>query len=722
MSETKPKPIQFEKVGGSLQPIVKTADDMRKLLKLSPAFWSITSISLDAIAMDPVFLKFMDYDNNGKIRVDEIKTAVSWVLAKLKNFENLEKGSDNLVLADLNDEDLEAKELRASAELALKNTGVEEPKEIPLSGIRDRKKIIAAGLSNGDGVIPVSLLTDEKLVPCAAMVAKLFGTVPDASGLEGFNQDALAKFKTAAAAYLEWFDSANGSKTVLPYGADTEKAYDVFDAVREALDHFFELCGALRLFGEKNLTPAAPANLMDTAEVENALKKAPAAPPNAERIFSLKAELNPVWHDRVLAFFQLVLPKKDSISEEEWTELKEKFTPYEAWHKKKPSDLFDSEDLDTVRAALKDDIPGKLQILIDRDLAYSKEISGFDNVEKLILYQANLIKLLNNYVNLRVLFNPSVDSILQAGILIMDGRCFKLAIRVANVAEHKKIAERSNICIMYINAQTGQADALKKMQLAVAVTHGDMYNLFAGKSGVFFTADGTVWDAKVTDFIQQPVSISEAIRMPFYRFGSFLGKQMDKFFSARTREFETGFDKTMAQAQTYKPAAAPPKATQQQTPAVSGSMMLMGGGIGLAAIGSAVAFIAQSLKNVSFWNVLAVFLIILLIFGGPMVVVSLVKLYRRDIAVYLEASGLALNKRMRLNRFMSKIFTERPAIPPGSMEDATDVIRGIFLKEQERLGQTGSPVRKFLNALIWLIAVAAIGISGGMVLWHYLGF
>ena len=39
-------------------------------------------------------------------------------------------------------------------------------------------------------------------------------------------------------------------------------------------------------------------------------------------------------------------------------------------------------------------------------------------------------------------------------------------------------------------------------------------------------------------------------------------------------------------------------------------MMLMGGGIGLAAIGSAVAFIAQSLKNVSFWNVLAVFLII----------------------------------------------------------------------------------------------------------------
>ena len=195
-------------------------------------------------------------------------------------------------------------------------------------------------------------------------------------------------------------------------------------------------------------------------------------------------------------------------------------------------------------------------------------------MEKLILYQANLMKLLNNYVNLRILFNPSVDSILQAGILVMDGRCFKLAIRVKEIAEHKKIAERSDICIMYIAAQTGNLDTLKKMQLAVAVTHGDMYNLFVGKRGVFFTADGTVWDAKVTDFIQQPVSVSEAIRMPFYRFGAFLGKQMDKFFSARVKEFETGFDKTMTQAQTYNPAVAP-KPAPQQTPAVSGSMMLM---------------------------------------------------------------------------------------------------------------------------------------------------
>ena len=711
-------PIKFEKVGGSLQPVIKTVADMKNLLELTPALWSITSISLEAIAMDPAFLKFMDADNNGKIRVDEIQTAIRWVLGKLKNFTRLENQSDSLLLEDLNPDDAEAMEIRASAALALKNTGVSNPTEISLAGIRDRKKIIAAGLSNGDGVIPVSLLSNEELIPCAAMVAKLFGTVPDASGLEGFNQAALEKFKTEASAYLAWFDSARNSKDILPFGEKTQSAYDAFAAVREALDDYFELCGALRMFGEKNLSAAAPGSVMNVEEIETVLKKAPAAPPEADGIFRLKAQLNPLWNTRIQTFFATVLPKKDSISETEWTALKKQFAAFEGWRKNKPTDHFDQENLATVRQALQRDIPGKLQLLIDRDLAYSKEINGFDQVEKLILYQANLVKLLNNYVNLRVLFNPSVDSILQAGILVMDGRCFKLAIRVTSVAEHKKIAERSDICIMYIDAQTGQADALKKMQIAVAVTHGDMYNLFVGKSGVFFTADGKVWDAKVTDFIQQPVSISEAIRMPFYRFGSFLGKQMDKFFSARTKEFESGFDKTMTQAQNFKQGTA--AKAPQQPPAVSGSMMLMGGGIGLAAIGSAVAFIAQSLKNVSFWNVLAVFLIILLIFGGPMIIVSLVKLYRRDVAVYLEASGLALNKRMRLNRFMSKIFTERPEIPHGSLLNTGDVIRGIFLKEQERTGKTGSAFGRFINILIWLIVVAAIGIAGGVSLWHYL--
>ncbi len=708
--------IQFEKVGGSLQPIVRTAADVIALLDLPPAYWSITSIAIDAIAMDPEFLKFIDDDDNGKIRVDEVKRAIQWMKDRMKNLNGVEKKSDVLVLADLNTDAPEARNILDSATLALKNTGIANPETISLADISDRRKLIAAGLSNGDGVIPVSMLEDPRLIPIAAMIVKLFGAVKDASGADGFNEDALKKFTASAQAYIKWMDEPAGNPAILPFQSDTGTLYNAYLAVSEALDRYFESCAALRMFGEKKDT--ALDNLLDTGSVADALKKAPAAMPDKSNIFSRRADLNPLWRDAIENFFNLVLPDQDTLSAEEWIAIKKKFAPFGAWKAAKPSDLFDGEDHDILRAAIKNRIPQKLQEMIDEDRSCAKEIDGFEDVRKLILYQKNLLKFLNNYVNLRILFASSVDSILQAGILVMDGRCFKLATRVASIADHKAIATRSNICTMYIDAQTGKKDALRKMQLAVAVTSGDMYDLFVGKYGVFFTPDGTVWDAKVVDYIQQPVSFSEALKMPFYRFGVFIGKQVDKFFSAQSKEFEQGFDKTMTQAQNFKPAAAP--AAKVQTPAVSGSMMLMGGGIGLAAMGSAVAFIAQSLKNVSFWNVLGVFLVIMLIFGGPMVAISLVKLYRRNIAVFLEAGGLALNKRMRLSRVMGKIFTDRPAIPGNSLADKTDVVRTLFQKQLDSLPETAKSSFRWLKILFWLLFAAAFGAGCGLLLWHYL--
>ena len=85
--------------------------------------------------------------------------------------------------------------------------------------------------------------------------------------------------------------------------------------------------------------------------------------------------------------------------------------------------------------------------------------------------------------------------------------------------------------------------------------------------------------------------------------------------------------------------------------------LLMGGGIGLAAIGSAVAFIAQSLKNVSFWNVLAVFLIILLIamffhqFKDNKVVAAMFRGIRPAVVALIAVPTFNLAKRAQLNRF-----------------------------------------------------------------------
>ena len=709
----------FEKVGGSYQIVINRAEDMLNLLDLPAAYWSVTGISLDALAMDAQFLAFLDDDSNGRIRVDEVKRAVAFLKKTLIGYENLEKGSDVLRFCDLNKEDPDGEAILSSATLAMKNTGHSDPQEISLQDICDRSKIIAAGLANGDGIIPPALLEDPLMKSAGELIVRQYGKCSDASGMDGFNSAALAKFSAELQAYINWVDARSASADILPFGENTPACFGAVQDVEKLLDEYFELCAQAGLFGIDPRSGAYAGNLMNREDAASLLQKAPLCIPDPEGVFTPGAKLNPLYRKKIEKLFALVLEGKETLNMQEWEALKGRFAPYKAYQAAKPTALLDSADLETLRVILKEDVPARLQALIDADLSHAGEIATFDKVRKLILFQKYIMKFLRNYVNLRVLFDPEGESILLAGTLVMDGQNFRLATKVASIPEHKKIAVRSNICVMYVNAQTGPKTAVRQMNLAIAVTSGEMTNLFVGKCGVFFTPDDVAWDAKIVDFIQQPVSVSEALKMPFIRFGEFISKQVDKFFSARSKEFEQGFDKSVKDAQNYKPGTAAAPAAAKQTPAVSGSMMLMGGGVGLAAIGSAFAFIAQTLKNVSYWNVIGVFLIIMLIFGGPMVLLSLVKLFRRNMATFLEAGGLALNKRMRLSHTMGKIFSGKSYVPYRNRSRNADVIHGFLRAEIRKNGVEETPVKNFFFGVLVFLLAAVLGTGIGCLIWKY---
>jgi hypothetical protein len=89
----------------------------------------------------------------------------------------------------------------------------------------------------------------------------------------------------------------------------------------------------------------------------------------------------------------------------------------------------------------------------------------------------------------------------------------------------------------------------------------------------------------------------------------------------------------------------------------------MGGGVGIAALGSSFAFMAKSLQGVSVWSILAVLLGIFIIICAPFVILSLLKLFRRSLTRFLEANGCALNREMRLTLALGRIFTYIPRIP-----------------------------------------------------------
>ena len=707
--------MSFERVGDSWQIAVRTADDLFYVRELDGALWAMTSLPVESVSCDMEFLTFMDDDENGRIRVDEAKRAISWMLGALKDYSGVNACSDVLKFSAINDETPEGQLLLRSAKLAMENTGTEEPTEISLADIRDRKKIMAAGLQNGDGVIPPSLIPDPDLAEFAACAMNCIGKVTDVSGLDGINLDILTRFSDMLETYLKWREEPLQNPEILPYGDATEKLFALFTELAPKIDEFFVFCGILRM-SEGSITKALPAlDVMDAGALEKYLSTAPLREPNAQARLFLRDGLNPLYAEKLTAFFAGTLPGKEEITEEEWREIKAKFAGFDAWRKRKNTDCLDALNPERLQFFHAQNMKEKIEAMIVFDAERKDEIACFKDVRKLILYQRHMLEFMNNYVTLKALFNQEITSMLLAGKLIMDGRHFTLTTRVTNLAAHKKLAVNSNICTMYVDVSTGSVGAVRKMTIAVAVTSGDMYNLFVGKSGVFMTPDGVTWDAQVIDYIQQPVSFSEALKMPFFRFGTFIGKQIDKFFSARSKEFETGFEKSVAQAQSFDPQKMP-EAAKQQTPAVSGSMLLMGGGVGLAAIGSSIAFMAQALHNISLWNVIGVLLCVMLIFGGPVVVISLVKLYRRNVAGFLEAGGWALNKRMRLSRKMGLIFTNQPRIPIATLLNPVDVV-GTFLKPARGIH---AAVRMSIWKRMFLILfILLIGGTAGFLIWYY---
>ena len=102
-------------------------------------------------------------------------------------------------------------------------------------------------------------------------------------------------------------------------------------------------------------------------------------------------------------------------------------------------------------------------------------------------------------------------------------------------------------------------------------------------------------------------------------------------------------------------------------------MLLLAGGLSLAAIGAGLSFIFKSIVSgvatVSAlpWYVIlswaAIFAAVILL---PMAVFAFLRLRKRNLTMFLEAGGWAVNLPMRLSMSVSRIFTRGTEYPDGS--------------------------------------------------------
>lgn len=699
--------LEFRLIGGAFQPVAESYEKLKTVLELDEAWFAVTGIDIVSLRADQKFLEFLDSDKNGKIRTDEIKSAIAFMLEVLKDGSGYEKRSQVLSLSALNTESKTGAEILESARLVLHNLGKEDAQEISLDDIRDEKQIKSCVLCNGDGVITADDTAPE-LAEIINLAIAFGGGEADLSGNNGINEKLLDKFVEAVNTLLAWHKEADDKKEFCPFGSQTKDIYTRYIQIKEALDSFFlnsETLAFLDTDPDRLAKKDSVADVRSPAEVMDLLKKLAVAAPTADGKLDTAGALNPLWKSKIDAFFafpEIQTYLEDAqLSSAAWQKLTKLLEPAGEWFKRCPDmPVLLKLSVEELKKTIAEENISRLRELIAKDLEAGAVLARLDTLHKLILFQCHMQEFLRCFLNLSDLFEPGIHSLLQTGTLIMDGRHFSLAVPVANLAEHKRIATDSNICVAYIEISRGLPTALKKQLLAVAITSGNMRNLFPGKRGIFFDTAGDVYDAKITDFIRQPVSIGEALKSPFYRLGEFLGKQADKMFSAKSAAAQQDLSKTIAAGKIPAvPAAPDPKQSQ----GINGSMLLMGGGIGLAAIGSSIAFIVKSLQNISIGNIVAILCGILLVFGGPIVVISLIKLYRRDLGRFLEASGCALNFPLRLSMELGNFFTMAPQRPLSSWTKGQLIAQSVVPAKKIRW-------TTWILFILLALAVAAWGI------------
>ncbi|MHC4985114.1 MAG: hypothetical protein ACYTFO_03055, partial [Planctomycetota bacterium] len=412
------------------------------------------------------------------------------------------------------------------------------------------------------------------------------------------------------------------------------------------------------LLGRMGWTPEEldQLDLDDTAAIDRLLTEAPIARAKPELLLGFDEPVNPNDQASWEAFGQKVaLPilgqLPSALSVKQWRQIKDALAGHRVWVLSKPTSNIAAVDVETLRQYQDERFARTARDLIadSRDTAF--QLDSIRLVEKLLLYQANLLDLANSFIAFNDLYDPKKRAMFEMGGLVLDGRRFTFAVKVADRNQHATMATTANMYLMYVQVAPRGGEA--PFEVAVPVTSGNKGNICVGKRGVFQDRDGIEHDARVVQVIENPISLGEAMVSPFVRVGRMLTGKIESIAAKAEQKFDAQSQTAMAQVGETQP--------EQKPAAVSGGMV-MGAGVALAALGSALAYITQTLAETSWWAILIAIGGAVLTVLVPTTVVAYMKLAKRDLSAVLEGSGWAINARMRLTRRLGRVFTQRPTI------------------------------------------------------------
>lgn len=696
------KRMVFQRFGRSHHLRIQSAEDLALALSLDETHWVATSAPIETMNCDRTFLELVEGDHNGRITCTDVKSAIRWLLDVLADTSGITAQSDTLLLDSINDECDEGKGLLDAASKILQRTSASDTKQIPLEEVRAIKARVESTPVSEAGVVLPEATDQPDIKGFLTDIVNTLGGTPHPSGNLGVNQAKLNEFLSACRDWLAWEDKGKippdqDVTDILPFGADTDAIYKAYNRIRGKIDQYFAQCQALALderFVQRmgwTDTELADLDFDDPTVIEDVLQKAPLARARKEGQLVFADPVNPYYVDMLGAFRHNVvgriIPQACEImSGEHWKQIKTTLSAYQAWVESKPDARVAALGCEKLQTYLQEEYAAQTEELIALSKETAFNMNNIRLVEKALLYQSRMLDLANNFISFPHLYSADRHALFENGTLVMDGRKFTLAVLAANRSQHSRLAQTSNMFVMYV--KVGGLQGRPDKELAIPVTSGGKGNICVGKRGVFYDIDGDEHDAEVVAIIENPISLREALVSPFQRLGKLLSGKIESLTTSAEKKLDTTATTAMTQV-TAQPS------TSDKTTNSTGSL-LVGGGVAIAALGSAWAFITKTLAETELLYIFMGVLIAVLVVLIPTSIIGILKLRKRDLSAILEGSEWAVNARMRLTRKQGKFFTHRPGYAKGS--------RGV-----SRVGWKG-----------WLLiaVLAIVSASVGTYLWQ----
>ncbi|MBQ1926744.1 MAG: hypothetical protein II180_11580, partial [Proteobacteria bacterium] len=365
----------FCKIGGVTRVKISSGKDIAHLDELDQKLWTVLSCPVAGLEFDEKTLKLMDTNNDGKIRVNEVKAAAKWLTSVVKDPDLILKQEDTFKLSDFNQDDPEGKKLYDSAKQILSNLECDKD-EITLAQASDSIAIFAKTALNGDGIVTEQSTKDEALKDVIASAIATVGSADDRSGLKGINTELLDKFYAACADFKAWKDA--GTPDIFPFGDGTADALAACNAVKDKIADYFMRC-KLAAFNDASTAALdisaeriGQISTKDLAAANEEISAYPISRVTGKSTLSLDEKaINPAWQAAFAKVRALVLDKEfpgaHEITEKQWNDTLAKFSAYTAWNDAKKGGEVESLGLEKIEKILEDDKKADLANLIEDD-------------------------------------------------------------------------------------------------------------------------------------------------------------------------------------------------------------------------------------------------------------------------------------------------------------------------------------------------------------------